>query len=253
MKHQFATLGALLLLVISCSQPVSLVTPTVSYTPVNDGATLRLTWTMVENATGYSVYVDGVRHSVISGIYTYDVSSPAKLIQVSAVAKSSESDLWSLTTTVKKTTNVAVYSMADSQQINHAFYFDASGAAIAIPLTQASDVDFVLDTTQTVGAVQFHSPNSCYPNYNAGNNTSAAANGTNLDDLTIAPAPGAAYNVARTISANSVYSLWLDPGNDGWTAEDHFAKVKVAALSGTSVTLTTEYQTVPGLRWLISN
>jgi hypothetical protein len=253
MKYRFATLGALLLLVISCRQPVSLVMPTVSYTPVNDGTTLRLTWTMVENATGYTVYVDGVRHSIISGIYTYDVSAPARLIQVSAVAKSSESDLWSLTTTIKKTSNVAVYSMADSQQINKAFYFDATGTAIAIPLTQASDVDFVLDTTQTVGAIQLRSPNTYTPVYNTKNNSSAAASETNLDDLTIAPAPGTVYSVARTISANSVYSLWLDPGNDGWTAEDHFAKIKVAALSGTSVTLTTEYQTVPGLRWLISD
>jgi hypothetical protein len=252
MKYQFATLGALLLLVISCSQPVSLVMPTVSYTPVSEGATLRLTWTMVEHATGYTVYIDGVPHSIISGVYTYDVTAPAKLVQVSAVAKSSESDKWSLTTTVKRTSNVAVYSMADSQQINNAFYFDATGAAIAIPLTQASDVDFILDTTQTLGAIQLRSPNTYAPVYNTKNNSSAAASGTNLDDLTIAPTPGTTYSVARTISENSVYSLWLDPSNDGWSAEDHFAKIKVAALSGTSVTLTTDYQMVPGLRWLLS-
>jgi len=253
MKYQFATLGALLLLVISCGQPVSLVVPTVSHTPVNDGTTLRLTWTMVEHATGYTVYVDGVPHSVISGIYSYDVSSPAKLIQISAVAKSSESDKWSLTTTVKKTSNVAVYSMADSQQINKAFYFDATGTAVAIPLTQASDVDFVLDTTQTVGAIQLRSPNSYTPVYNTKHSSSAAASVPNLNDLTIAPATGANYSPARTISANSVYALWLDPGDDGWSAEDHFAKIRVEALSGTSVTLTTEYQMVPGLRWLISD
>ncbi|MBN2466065.1 hypothetical protein JXD38_10645 [candidate division WOR-3 bacterium] len=253
MKYLSTTLGALLLLVISCNQPVSLVMPTVSYTPVDDGATLRLTWTMVEKATGYTVYVDGVPHSIISGIYSYDVSSPAKLIQVSAVAKSSESDKWSLTTTVKKTSNVAVYSMADSQQINHAFYFDATGTAIAIPMTQASDVDFVLDTTQTAGAIQLRSPNSYDPVYNTKSNSSAATSVTNLNDLTIAPATGADYSPARTISESSVYALWLDPSNDGWSAEDHFAKIKVEALSGTSVTLTTEYQTVPGLRWLISD
>ena len=50
-----AILGTLLLLVISCTSPVTLLTPTVSYAPVNDGANLHLTWLAVTNATAYNV------------------------------------------------------------------------------------------------------------------------------------------------------------------------------------------------------
>ena len=217
-----AILGTLLLLVISCTSPVTLVTPTVSYTPVNDGANLHLTWLAVTNATAYNVYVDGVKTEVTSGTYSFDVTGPAKLIQVSAIAAGSEGDKCSLTTTVQKTANVTVYTKADAQQINHAFYFDTTGTAVAIPLSRPSDIDFVLDTSQTITNIQLRSPDSYDPKYNTKSNSSAIASGTNLDDIRIAPAPGV-YSAVRSVSLDSTYSLWLDPGANGWSADDHFA------------------------------
>ena len=251
-KYLPAILGTLLLLVISCTSPVTLLTPTVSYTPVNDGANLHLTWLAVTNATAYNVYVDGVKTEIASGTYSFDVAGPAKLIQVSAVAASSEGDKWSLTTAVKKTANVTVYTRDDVQQINHAFYFDTTGTAVAIPLSRPSDIDFVLDTSQTITNIQLRSPDSYDPKYNTKSNSSAVASGTNLDDIRIAPAPGV-YSAVRSVSLDSIYSLWLDPGANGWSADDHFAKVKVEGISGTAVTFTVDYQKIPGLRWLISN
>ena len=202
-KHLPAILGTLLLLVISCTSPVTLLTPTVSYTPVNDGADLHLTWLAVTDATGYNVYVDGVKTEILSGTYSFDVTGPARLIQVSAVATSSEGDKWSLTTTVKKTTNVTVYTRADAQQINHAFYFDTTGTAVAIPLSRPTDIDFVLDTSQTVTSLELRSPDSYDPKYNTKSNSSAAASETKLDDLKIAPAPGV-YSAVRSISLNGI-------------------------------------------------
>ncbi len=251
-KYLLAMLGTLLLLVISCTSPVTLLTPTVSFTPINGGANLHLTWLAVTNATAYNVYVDGVKTEIPSGTYSFDVTGPAKLIQVSAVATSSEGDKWSLTTAVKKTANVTVYRRDDAQQINHAFYFDTTGTAVAIPLSRPSDIDFVLDTSQTITNIQLRSPDSYDPKYNTKRNSSAVASGTNLDDITIAPAPGA-YSPVRSISLDSIYSLWLDPGANGWSADDHFAKIKVEGISGTAVTFTVDYQKIPGLRWLISN
>jgi len=251
-KYLPALLGVLLLQVISCKQPVALVTPVVSYTAVDSGATLHLSWLMVTNATGYNIYVDGVRNEVVSGIYYFDVTAPAKLVQVSAVATSSEGDKWSLTTAVKKTSNVTVYTTADLQQINHAFYFDTAGVAVAIPLSRPSDIDFTLDTSQTVSNIVMRSPDTYTPKYNTKANSSADAGMTNFNDLKIAPAPGV-YSTARTISKDSVYSLWLDPGANGWTTDDHVGKIKFEGLSGTAVTLTVGYQKVPGLRWLMSN
>jgi hypothetical protein len=252
MKYQFATLGALLLLAISCNKPVTLDPPTVSYTPGADGASLHLTWLAVTNATAYNVYVDGVKTEVVSGTYSFDVTGPARLIEVSAIAISSEGDRWSLSTAVQKTMNVTVYTRDDVQQINHAFYFDATGTAVAIPLSRASDIDFVLDTSQTVTDLVLRSPDSYDPKYNAKSNSAAVAGETNINDLKIAPAPGV-YSPIRSISLDGIYSLWLDPGANGWSSDDHVAKIKVEAISGTAVTFTVGYQKVPGLRWLMSD
>ena len=252
MKYHSAILGALLLLVISCNKPVTLDPPTVSYTPIDDGTKLQLTWLAVSNATGYYVYVDGVKTEFASGTYSFAVTGPAKLIQVSAIAAGSEGDKWSLTTAVKKTANVTVYTRADAQQINHAFYLDTTGTAVAIPLSRPSDIDFVLDTNQTATVLELRSPDSYDPKYNAKSNSSADASGTSIDDLTIAPAAGV-YNTIRTIVLNGVYSLWLDPGANGWSADDHYAKIKVEGISGTAVTFTVGYQKIPGLRWLMSD
>jgi hypothetical protein len=247
-----AMLGTLLLLVISCTSPVTLVTPTVSYTPVNDGANLHLTWLAVTNATAYNVYVDGVKTEVTSGTYSFDVTGPAKLIEVSAIAAGSEGDKWSLTTTVQKTANLTVYTRADAQQINHAFYFDTTGTAVAIPLSRPSDIDFVLDTNQTATNLELRSPDSYDPKYNTKSSSSAVASETNIDDLKIAPAAGV-YDTVRAIVLDGIYSLWLDPDANGWSADDHFAKIKVEGISGTAVTFTVDYQKIPGLRWLMSN
>jgi len=252
MKYKFATLGALLLLVISCNKPVTLDPPTVSYTPGDDGAKLHLTWLAVTDAIAYNVYVDGVKTEIASGTYSFDVTGPARLIQVSAIAASSEGDKWSLTTAAQKTANLTVYTRADAQQINHAFYFDTTGTALAIPLSRPTDIDFVLDTSQTVTNLELRSPDSYDPKYNAKSNSSAVASETNLDDLKIAPAPGV-YIPVRGISLDGIYSLWLDPGANGWSADDHVAKIKVEGISGTAVTFTVEYQKIPGLRWLMSN
>ena len=252
MKYLSTTLGALLLLVISCNKPVTLDPPTVSYTPIDDGTKLQLTWLMVANATEYHVYVDGVKTVLASGTYSLDVTGPARLIEVSAVAASTEGHRWSLTTAAQKTADLTVYTRADAQQINHAFYFDTAGAAQAIPLSRPSDIDFMVDTSQTVTNIEMRSPDSCSPQYNTKSNSSADAGVANLADLTIAPAPGV-YSKVRTISLNAVYSLWLDPGANGWTSDDHVAKIKVEAISGTSVTFTVGYQKVPGLRWLMSD
>ena len=247
-----ALLGALLFLVISCGKPVTLDPPTVSYTPIDDGTKLQLTWLAVTGATEYHVYVDGVKTVLASGTYSLNVTGPARLIQVSAIAAGSEGDKWSLTTAVQKTANVTVYTMADPQQINHAFYFDTTGTAVAIPLSRPSDIDFVLDTNLTATDLELRSPNSYSPPYNAKSNSSAVASETNLDDLRIAPAAGV-YNPVRTIVLDGIYSLWLDPGANGWSADDHYAKIKVEGISGTAVTFTVGYQKIAGLRWLMSN
>lgn len=249
MRYLPVILGALLILVVSCTPPTTLTTPSVTAAAIDNGSSLRLTWTAVTGATGYNVYLDGTKNAVASGSYSYDVTTPTKLIEVTATDGSSESDKWSLNTLVEQTDNFVVYSRADVGQPNHAFYFNSTGTALPIPLDQASDIDFVVDTTGV--DIELRSPDSYSPVYNAKDNSTAASTVTTFHDLNLAAAPGN-YNTVRVITSNSVSSFWIDPTNNGWTVDDHFGKLKVEGISGTAVTMTSGYQKTGGLRWVIS-
>jgi hypothetical protein len=183
------------------------------------------------------------------------VATPTKVIQVSAYdAAGTESEKWELNTLIAKTTNLVVYSRGDAGQINHAFYFDSSGTAVAeslpTPPTQFSNINFVLDTFQS--NIQFRSPDSCTPVFNNQHNTTVSSNITDFDLLLAAASPSGGYSRATTVGTNGLYSGWLDPTNNGWSTDDHFVKIKIVNVSGTAVTITTGYQPIGGLRWLIS-
>lgn len=249
MRYLPLILGALLILVVSCTPPTTLEKPTVTTAAIENGAKLRLTWTAVSGATGYNVYLDGTKTPVASGVYSYDVAASTKKIDVAATDGTSESDKWTLSTEVVKTSSFVVYTRADAGQPNHAFYFNSTGTAIPIPLDRASDIDFVVDTTGA--GPELRSPDSYTPVYNAKDNSSAPSSVTVFDDLVEAAAPGV-YNTVRALSANAVLSIWIDPTNNGWSVDDHFGKLKIESISGTAVTFTAGYQLVGGLRWVIS-
>jgi len=253
MRYLPVILGALLVLVVSCTPPTTLEKPSVTTAAIENGAKLRLTWTAVSGATGYNVYLDGAKTAVASGSYSFDVPQPTKLIEVSATASSEESDKWSLNTMIVKTASFIVYSMGDAGQQNKAFFFNSTGTAIPIPLSQVSDIDFIADTTGA--SIELRAPTAYTPHYNEKDNATAAAVGTMVfDDYKTAEAPGSGvYLTARTITTNALYSFWIDPNGSGWTVDDHFGKLKIESISGTAVTMTAGYQMVGGLRWLISN
>jgi len=250
MRYIPVLLGALLILVVSCTPPTTLEKPTVTAAAIDNGGQLRLTWTSVSGATGYNVYLDGTKHTVASGVYSYDAVTATKVIDVTATDGSNESDKWTLNTLVEKTSSFVVYSRADVGQSNHAFYFNSTGTAIPIPLDQASLIDFIADTTG--GGIELRSPDAYSPVYNSKDNSTAASTVTVFDELTQAAAPGN-YLTARAISSNAVYSFWIDPSNNGWSTDDNFGKLKIETISGTAVTMTAGYQKVTGLRWTISN
>lgn len=244
MRYLLPFLAATLLLIVACTPP-TLETPTVTATAIENGAKLRLTWTAITNASGYNVYLDGTKNSITTT--SYDVTTPTKLIEVSAYSGSEESDKWSLNTGVVKTTSVSVDNKAGTGT-NKAFYFNASGTAIAIPLTQTTDIDFVLDTAGI--NTELRGPTSYDPDINSKDNASAQATSTDFDAYNLAEATGGSYNTVRTLSNGGLYSLWIDPNGNGWTTDDRFAKMKVENISGNTLTLTFGYQKVGGLRWL---
>jgi hypothetical protein len=177
------------------------------------------------------------------------VDFPVKLIQVTAYADSVESDTWSLNTGIVKTTSLSVDDIAGVGP-NFAFYFNSSGIAVAIPLTQASDIDFVLDTT--IGGPQLVSPDAYDPVYNNKDNAAVAATTTDFDAFTEAAGPSAGYTTVLALNSGALYSLWIDPTANGWSTDDHFAKMKVESIISHRLTLTLGYQMIGGLRWLMN-
>lgn len=246
MRKLLPVLGALLILIVACPPIEPLDTPNVTATALTGGDTLRLTWTAISGASGYYVYLDGVKNTV-SGT-SFDVGTPAKVIEVTAYSGSTESDKWTLNTQVVTTATLDV-AMVGNTNPNQAFYFNTSGTALAIPLTQATDIDFVMDTDGT--SPELRSPDAYTPPYNSEDNASATTTTTDFDTYETAEAPGV-YMTARVISSGAVYALWIDPTNNGWSTYDHFAKVKVEGISSQVVTVTLGYQKVGGLRWVIS-
>ena len=61
---------------------------------------------------------------------------------------------------------------------------------------------------------------------------------------------GTGYLTQLEILADGVYYLWLDRTNNGWSADDNFAKLKIIAIAGRLVAMQVGYQKIPGLRWL---
>jgi len=249
MRYLLPLLGVAVVLFIGCTSPVKVAAPNVQVAAVDTGKTLRLTWAAVTDAQGYYVYLDtGSKITLASTVTTYDVTYPNKTISVTAYNSSGESDKATTTTTTISST-ITVDNVAGSGA-NHAFYFNTSGTALAIPLTDVSDMDFVLDTTN--GGTELRSPDQYSPPYNSKDNSSATTT-TSFANYDIAEAPGG-YLTARPILDGNVMALWMDPTNNGWTTDDHYAKMQVAIPTGSNTaTLTLAYQTIGGLRWVLSD
>ncbi|OPX17539.1 hypothetical protein BXT86_05940 [candidate division WOR-3 bacterium 4484_100] len=245
-----------LLILIGCEGEVTLETPSVTYTVTDNGATLRLSWIEISDADGYYIYADGVAIDTIDdpSVTTYDATQPAAIYEVSAYAGEDESDKATVDCTPVKTSNLTVYGLSDPDTTHPSgLAFTNDGVAYGISVKQANypDLDYIFDdanfTTMTLT-----SPNSYSPVYNDKKDMALDAQVTSFDTVTIADAPGN-YSTQTTLSSNAVYYLFMDQDDDGWdTDSDHFGKMKVESISGSTVTITVAYQPITGLRWLVT-
>jgi hypothetical protein len=257
MKYLIPILGALLILVVSCSPTLTPGTPAVTKTVLGNGDTLQLAWPTVTNASGYYVYLDGTKYTTTS--LTYLVIDPVKLIKVTAYNGSLESDPWSLTTSVVVTPSVIVYTLSDSTHNDKAFGFNTtSGTCLALDVTNSSnypDFDFLVED-RGLSDIEFWSPHlydDPPPPYNTKENSTAASAAATFDNLTKAVAIGQQlYDTKFAIAQNGIYSVWIDPDPSSFGANDRFGKVSIEAISGTQVTLKAGYQLIGALRWLMS-
>lgn len=252
MRYLLPLFAAILVLFVACQPPVTPGTPVVVMTVLGTGDTLQLSWTQVTDAQGYYVYLDGTKNTTTS--LSYLVTEPAKSIEVSSYNGSEESEKWTKSTLVTKTSSVTAYGIGDPTSTVNAIGFNTtSGTCIAVDLASEANwpnADFILED-RAPDPMSFWSPDAYTPVYNAKDNASAPSTTTDFDALTVAPGSGV-YNTKSPISANAVYSIWIDPTNNGWSTDDHFGKVKIESIQDHTVVMTAGYQLIGGLRWLIS-
>lgn len=252
MKYILPLIAAVLVLFVACQPPVTPGTPVVAMTVLGTGDTLQINWTQVTDAQGYYVYLDGTKNTTTS--LSYLITTPAKSIQVSSYNGSEESDKWTKSTMVVTTSALTAYGIEDpSSNMNAIGFNTTSGTCLAIDVSSQanwSGIDFVLEDRDP-DPMSFWSPDAYSPAYNNKDNATAPSTVTDYHLLTDAPGSGV-YNTKYAISANAVYSIWIDPTNNGWSTDDHFGKVRIESIQDHTVVMTAGYQLVGGLRWLIS-
>jgi len=250
-----------LLILVGCGEEAALDTPDVDYAVTDNGATLELSWVEIADADGYYIYADDVAIDTIDdpATTTFDATTPAAVYGVQAYAGEDVSEIDEIDCTPVETQNITVYSLMDPDTSHHsAIQFTTTGSCVTLAVVVANyaDIDFWFnDSVPTHGPVDIVSPGDHAPTpYNSEDNASANC-GTDYDGLDITTAPGG-YSTQTAVADQAVYSLWVDPNANGWDAQnDYFAKMKVESLTGGgpyTITITVAYQTIPGLRWVVT-
>jgi len=258
MKKLLTLFGTVIALValIGCESSVTLEAPVVTYTVDNDGADLVLTWTEVTDADGYIIYGDGVVLDTVTAL-TYTVTTPVALVEVTAYSGDTESDADQIDCEAVVTSSITVYGMSDTSSAHPSgLQFTATGTAVPLAVQSSNypDLDFVFDDRSPLTTITLVSPGDFNPQLNPEDNASAES-GTDFNALQIAADLGN-YNTQRALSNQAVYSLWIDPDAGGYTTDDHFGKMKIESISGSTapytVVITCAYQLITGLRWVVT-
>lgn len=247
-----AIVAVLALAGTGCDSQVALETPYVTTQAVNGGGALRLTWEEVSGAKSYEIKTDASTFEVDST--SCEVSTPTATIEVRAVSGSSKSDSAAVIDCRIVETSIEVSGVLHPDTMD-AFGFSPEGVAVpyTLKLVNFPKLDYFLDDTDTslspVGLVNPGREPS--PKWNSKGNKVKGPFLVDYDAVEIADAPGSSYVGQVRLSADAVFHLWLDPTKDGWSSDDHFAKVKVVSMDGSKATLKIGYQKVRGIRWLV--
>jgi hypothetical protein len=242
--------AALLLLGTGCeSSIVTLEKPNVTSEAINDGGALRLTWTAVTDAKSYEITTDDSVYTTTST--SFDVTTPSRTIEVRAISGSDKSDPATINMAVVETPTVDVYGYSEPDTTHHSgfgFNTDGTVATYSLNIANFSALDFFADDVDYPGKMYFINPGDKL--WNTKGNAGTDAGTTDFDNADLAPAPGV-YSTQFEVLNGGVYYLWLDRTNNGWDADDNYAKVKITSIAGAMVTMQVAYQKVGGLRWLM--
>jgi hypothetical protein len=219
--------------------------PDVVCEPLSMGAALRLTWGKVANADFYEVMTDDSVHKTTDT--TYDVTKACATLEVRAAKGSRKSDPAVVPVGMVETTPVVIYGIGDPDTSHHkGFGIDSAGKVTTYPFYgYESKLDFYADNLTHRDSMFLVSVSK--RDSTRGNVLKDAGTGV-YDDAKLADTTG--YADETLLVVDRVYYLWLDPTNNGWSADDHFAKVKTSQVSGVLGSMQLGYQRVGGLRWL---
>lgn len=219
----------------------------------NPGGGLHLTWETPagDSAIEYVVSVDGKNQTPVQTTEDY-VYTPGMIIGVVAVYSGGESNPEELDFKAVETPSLDVWSVADpSPDHPSGLGFGTSGYASSYATSYHENWPFI-DYYIAVGPV-LASPNVREPEHlNEENNTSCEEAGTYEDLYIVKNCNQGSYQTDRLINTDDLYGLWLDANDDGYTSDDHFAKAYVIDVQGLKVTFKLAYQTVTGLRWVVT-
>lgn len=248
----FAFIGILML--VGCEESTAPETPTVTYTVVNGGGGLNLSWGADANVDGFIIYHDGVAVDTVTDATTYTDTVPCMVIEVTAYAGDLESDPAEIDCKPIETPSLTVYGNTDPDTTHPSgFGFNAGGTAVAYSLSNSSNhplLDYYINST--VSPADFVSPSDHVPPYNAEVNATKNSGSTNYQTVKVAD-PAGGYSTQTDITANAVYYFWIDPTNNGWdSSTDYFGKIQVTGVNGLAYTLKIAYQKISGLRWCVT-
>lgn len=217
--------------------------PYVTTVAVSDGGALRLTWGKVDGASTYEIKTDDSVYTTTDT--SFDVSTPTVAIYVRSVSGSKKSDSTALSCEIVES---AVEFFADLD-VAHAngFGFTDKGEVVACSLIHPSTLEMDFYADSSAGGIRL---GRAVVNQNARGNALKAAS-VGYEGAMIAD-PLGTYSVALAIMADSTYYLRMSPDTSGtWSTADNFAKIRIDSIVGAKVSVSTAYQKIPGLRWLV--
>ena len=235
-----------------CEGEEALDSPDVTYTVLDEGATLRLEWLEITDADGYYIYADGAVIDTIDDPATtiYDAVTPAKLYEVTAYAGEDESAADEIDCAPVVTASLDVWDTDEPAPNPSGFGFNSSGTAVSYVLSDPDNWPFIDYYIHGGATTEFYSPH--HGGYNDEVNVTKNSGSTDFDAVTIADAPGGYLSITAVVSG-AVYYFWIDPTDNGWDdATDNFGKIKVEAIDGNKVTMKLAYQPIAGLRWCVT-
>ena len=223
---------------------------------VDNGASVKLMWDDVEEATHYIVYRDDELMDTLgpdSTEYLVDSTMVGKQFKVVAEGARMEGAL-DLAPVVD---SFVIGEYDNDASVGSGFYFDTDGLCYTLnlkadssawPRAQAVLMDDVADSVNPATMQLMSGSASGVNRLHTG---FAAITG---DYAPTVDTTDSAFAYAETQSASGVfeYAMWIDADNFAWNSTDHFVRLLATNVDYNtgSISVRYAYQTAPGLRWL---